>query len=473
VSAAELDEGTIQRLMPLAEADHVAVLLGAGASAAAGLPDWDGLAAQLLHLSGAINDESTARAFLARQDAALAAEAARAVAPGDWLGLVRSALYPDAVGEPEPAALHLAVAALAAQRPVGDVGLFTLNFDLLIERALQGALDELDLDAGIHVRDTEDSRAGRGDFEVQHLHGYLGHDPDETGEVILTLSDFTRLSAQAQPWQVSALQEALTYGPLLLAGTSYRDADIRQWMHELKLNQRPGKAFILLARESLGLSRQQFDGVQEALVTQWGAIGVSAVLVQDHGDAAQAIREVTYLSDPDRAASYAAPAQRAGRLWSTVRDQFDELQREHSDQIAEDLTHLRSVLGPEANLTLWLADGQGNIVRWCSHDRLYRQADLLKSVVVGHDSPWIAGQCLGRSDILARDLTEGTATGRWRSVVAAPSVAGLAGGPPLPVAVLSSAAPTELSQLNQDEWVAQLTLLAEQWAERLSTLTGA
>ncbi len=124
MSAAELGEDTIDELRPLA-ADRLGVLLGAGASAAAGLPGWDTLAKRLLTRSGVAPDESTAKSYLAKQDAMLAAEAARA-ASGDWHALIRDALY-DGEDEPEPAVLHLAAAALAAQRNPGMVQLHTLR----------------------------------------------------------------------------------------------------------------------------------------------------------------------------------------------------------------------------------------------------------------------------------------------------------------------------------------------------------
>lgn len=130
MSAAELDHAALAGLDALGHAAELSVVLGAGASVAAGPPDWDTLAVRLLVGSGTVQDEATARAFLSRQDPALAAEAARAGAP-DWNELVRRALYEEAEEPPEPTVLHLAVAGLAAKRPVEEVQLLTLNFDLV------------------------------------------------------------------------------------------------------------------------------------------------------------------------------------------------------------------------------------------------------------------------------------------------------------------------------------------------------
>ena len=54
MSAAELDDNPLRGLEPSAGTDSLSVMLGAGASVAAGLPDWDTLATQLLQLSGTI-----------------------------------------------------------------------------------------------------------------------------------------------------------------------------------------------------------------------------------------------------------------------------------------------------------------------------------------------------------------------------------------------------------------------------------
>lgn len=69
------------------------MLLGAGAFAAAGLPDCDTFAVELLTRSGAITDRATAKAFLAGQDPAIVAEAAKYAASSEWGTLLKTALY--------------------------------------------------------------------------------------------------------------------------------------------------------------------------------------------------------------------------------------------------------------------------------------------------------------------------------------------------------------------------------------------
>lgn len=442
--------------------DRFGLLLGAGASVAAGLPDWDAFAQRLLVGSGVAVDEPEAQAFLARQDAMLAAEAARA-ATSDWSALLRSALYGDDE-EPEPAVLHLAAAALAAQRPPRAVQLHTLNFDPLLGSALRAALVELTSDAQVHER-AESAQGPEGSYVVNHLHGLLRADPTvEAQGIVLTLNDFVELSGRSHPWQVAALQDSLQKGPLILAGTSYRDPDIRQWMYELQ-HDHDHEVVVLLARQGLDLDRRTFERVRSALEDQWRAVGVTPVVLQDHADAAQALRELPDLHRSD----YLPPRQRARNVWAQQLSAFTDRQRDHSAQLQADLERLKGPLGPELNLTLWLADGEGQLVRWAAPDRVYNDPDRLRRTVPGYDSPWIAGQCLGRDDPLARDLIGPRGpTQRWQAVVAVPIPVQVAGGPAFSSAVLSSASPQTLATHDVDEWQATLIELAQEWGATLS-----
>ncbi|MCV7742229.1 SIR2 family protein [Micrococcus luteus] len=464
MSAAQLDYEAMSQLQEAARAEDLGLLLGAGASAAAGLPDWNTLALDLLTHSGAIDDRDTAQALLAGQDPALLAEAARA-ATDDWPELVRSVLY-GIEGEPEPAVLHLAAAALAMQRD-RTVRLLTMNFDQLLEKALRQALEEVGQERTVVSRAAGARQAKKDDLEVHHLHGLVGPVQGESQNVVLTLSDFTELATQTHPWQVSALREVLERGPLLMAGTSYRDQDLRQWLHKITQDtELPGKPTVFIARQGLDLDAQQFARVQGALVEQWSAIGVDAVLTHDHSDAAQALRELPYLTDP----GYRAPAVRAKELLDSQYENFATLQSAHAEQLQTDLEQLRPHLGNEANLTLWLANGQGELVRWAVHDRVQRRPGELRHIPGGYDSPWIVGQALGRDDVMARELTQRSTTGRWRSIVAAPVTVKRPGGPVFTAAALSSATPDPLESHDLDAWRSALVEIVAHWGDRLSTI---
>lgn len=460
MTAAELDATTVAALEPYAQ-PRLSVLLGAGASIAAGLPSWETLAERLLIRTGISAGYDAARRLLASQDPLLIAEAARA-RTSDWAGVLREALYgPDP--EPDPAVLHLAAAGLAAGRAPGDVTLHTLNFDPLLGNALRGALAELDRPVAVHERWAPPA-APPDTYSVNHLHGLLGREVGGVTGLVLTLSDYLALEAQPHPWQVSALQEGLSKGPLIMAGTSYRDPDLRQWLHDL---DRVHPVVVLLARQGLDLDRDSFTAVRSALRSQWEAIHVMPVFVQDYADAAQALREIPHLQEP----GYQPPQARAGEMFGDLLADFQRHQLEHSDQLGGDLEQLRPHLGSEANLTLWLADGAGRLVRWAAPDRVYRTPGSLRSVTPGYDSPWVAGDCLGRDDVVVNDLTEHQrgATQRWRTVVAAPVPVELSGGPAFSAAVLSSASTLSLDQVLSDDWTTELKELASAWGSRLAS----
>lgn len=185
MTACELGPEMAEPLADLAQAEHVSILLGAGASVAAGLPSWDEMAVRLLGHAGAIDDVATARAFLTRQDPTLVAEAARA-ASDDWVSVVRDALYGTNAAEVYPGPLHLAVANLAATGP-RQVGLLTLNLDDLLEEALRDLQDDLGRDKDVVSRTAAAPRAGPDAHEVHHLHGLVPRGPDrEASELVLT-----------------------------------------------------------------------------------------------------------------------------------------------------------------------------------------------------------------------------------------------------------------------------------------------
>ena len=389
------------------------------------------------------------------------AEAAKSAAGDLWPAVLRQALY-GADRRIPPAELHTATAALAALRGPDKIGLFTLNYDLLLEAALKEVLNEWHIGEKVSTRST--GRRANSGFEVHHLHGVLPPTGTSAASVILTISDYNELGRRNRPWQVAALQDALQRGPLLLAGTSYRDPDIRQWMHEI-LADDDGSGYpvvVFLARESLGLTRSQFEAVRQPLIDQWAAIGVNVLTTGDHLDAAQALRELPML----RQENYAPPNSRAERIWHRHSLAFDELQQEYSAQLEDDIRTIQEVLPDTANMTLWIADDRQKLVRWAANDRIYKRLDDLRRIESGHDSEWIAGRCLARSDLLAQDVDQ-TPTTRWRSVMAVPLVLAVEGGPAFPYGVLTTASTASLDDQPLDLVDQTYANLSIEWSERL------
>jgi hypothetical protein len=466
VSGSEIDDTVIDVLRNIASGSRFSILLGAGASAGAGLPDWDTLSRELLVRSGAIDDEDTAAAFLAAQDPALAAEAARIAAGSGWESTLAGALYDGAPTDLRPGALHLATANLALAHPPGNVQLFTLNFDLLIEHALELVADEIGKPISFFTRTSGSPRAESNSFEIHHLHGAVDPVSRTAKDVILTLSEFNTLVADKHPWQVSALHEALQRGPLILAGTSYRDPDIRAWLSQLDLATK-SNVVVFLARQGLGLNRAQFSSVQDALTEQWEAIGVKPVITQDHADAAQALIELPHIA----AAGYKTPRERTQDLWQLCVREFDVLQEQHSSTLETDAEAVKAATGGPANLVLWLSNGAGQVVRWSAPDRIYKNAHALRTVPTGHDSPWIVGKCLGSNELLGENLRElSDDIRRWRYVLAIPVVVERPGGPPFTFGAITAALPQEPDQAEIDVWVAALEPIVEAWSGRLSSL---
>ena len=309
VSAPDIDESVVEPLRAIRAASRSTVLLGAGASASSGLPQWNQLAVQLLLRSGAVSDEDVAAVLVERQDPLLAAEAARTAAGEGWYPLVREALYPADV-EVVPSSLHLASAGLLLGTE-WPTRLATLNFDTLLEQALRTAADDSEMRADVRSRV---EAATDGQYDVHHLHGYIT--PDHAEQVVLTMTDFIDLVGDVDCWQRRYVQRAVDAGSLVIAGTSYRDPDVRQWV-SAALRNGPAEhgAVVLLARESFRMTRRQYDSAGAALRAQWTAAGIEPVLLHDHDDVAQVLRELPHLLST----GYRPPnvrAQVSGNSWA-------------------------------------------------------------------------------------------------------------------------------------------------------------
>ncbi|MEE6282926.1 SIR2 family protein [Georgenia sp. MJ170] len=436
------------------------ILLGAGASTSSGLPDWDEFAARLLVTSGSVTTSEAARVLVAHQDPLLVAEAAHAAAGDRWNRVLQRSLY-EGVETLDPSPLHLAAAGHLLTGDPADSRLVTLNFDVLLEQAIE-------MDGG-RAQARVDGETTDSAYEVHHLHGIIT--PSKAEQVVLRLTDFTDLLSSAHSWQLDYLQESIDKGALVIAGTSYRDPDLRQWLQAILPGRPDGHAaVVLLARQGFSLTKDQFQAVQHALVSQWEAIGMRPVLLEDHADAAQIIRELRHVNTP----GYVAPQERARTIWRSHTDRFLRLQTEYADLLAGDADVLRDALATERmNLTLWLADGEGNLARWATQDRYYRGVTDLRMVETGHDSRWIAGKALASEEILFQDI-EGGSTGRWRSVLALPIPVGHPTWPTMVTGVVSIGLPEHAGDYEDSKflWGDALLTLGDNWGRRLVDATS-
>jgi hypothetical protein len=459
VSAADLTAETMELFRRSGLETHTTFLLGAGASVTSGLPGWDDFATRLLIQSGSVTSPATAEILLTRQDPLIVVEAAR-VAFGDrWQQKLRIALY-EGVTSLKPSPLHLAAVGHLLSGDDTDTSLATLNFDTLLEQAIESETGEVALS---HVEKAND----RTQYGVHHLHGVIT--PQRADAVILTLTDFSDLIADTESWQLEYLKSALDKGVLIIAGTSYRDPDVRQWLHAA-LRKKPLKhdAMVLLTRQSFAVSKDQFADIRSALSDQWRAVGLQPVLLEDHSDAAQIIRELRHVTLP----SYQSPQQRSRMLWKAHTTRFQDLQSSYVNQLERDAATMREALDVDRlNMTLWLANGEGELVKWAAQDRLYRDLTTLRAVSTGHDSEWIAGKALGVDEVLIQDLPDGP-TRRWRSVLAAPIPVPHPDFPAHSAAVLTLGLPDQASRYDASSmmWAGSLADIADEWGLQLAAV---
>lgn len=456
MSAPDLTATTMAKFQASGIDKHVTLLLGAGASIDSGLPAWDELAVRLLLRSKSVSSRVDAETLVKKQDPMLVAEAAQKRPGANWHRSVRAALY-EGVADSTPSSLHIAAASHLLAGSADDTTLVTLNFDTLLEIAISDGT-ERPVRACVDGLDADDA------LSVHHLHGIVSR--DEVRGLVLTMSDFNDLIGDPASWQLELLRQSVRGGALVIAGTSYRDPDVRRWLHVALAEQpREHAALVLLARQGFELSRKQFSELKKAIAAQWQAVGLEPVLLEDFSDAAQIVRELRSVGQE----GYAPPQERARRVWDAHAEQFAELQAAYSTQLEVDAGHLRKALGVDhLNVTLWIADARGQIARWAAQDRTYRSHEDLRLVDSGHDSQWIAGRALGAESILFQDLEAG-GTRRWDTVLAVPIRVEHSELPEFTTAVISVGLPgaAEDYAASATSWLAGILGIANAWSTRL------
>ncbi|MDX2377868.1 SIR2 family protein [Microbacterium sp. LRZ72] len=467
MSAPDLDANVMGQLFAAGAESHVTILLGAGASIPVGLPSWDEFAARLLVTSGAVTSRKTADVLVKskEQEPSIVVEAAHAAAKDRWHEALQRALY-EGDAPLKPSSVHLAAAGHFRATSTTRTTLLTLNYDVLLELALVGA-GASSVEVKVGRDEPHESQPGEGnDATVHHLHGVITS--DFALDPIVGYSDYAELVDARSPWQREILESALENGTLLLVGTSYRDPDIRHWLHVILRDKQPKHpAVVLIVRQAFGLSKEEFALARSALVGVWESIGLRAVPVDDFADTAQILRELRHVRDP----GYAAPHDRARTVWDAHATEFDVLQAAHSNQLAGDALGLERVFGSALTSgTLWLAHPDGGLCRWASQDRIYTSAPHLRHIPSGYDSAWVAGQALGTEEVLVKGRPGGPdPTRQWQSVLAVPIFVSDGLHPSFGCGVVTFGLPDKASQYRaaQDEWAEAVDKVAIEWGKRL------
>jgi hypothetical protein len=413
-------------------------------------------------MSKVVESERAARTLLGNQDPTIALEVAHVRSGDNWGSYLNRALYGEPPAEPVESTLHLAAAGHYAASP-STTTLATLNFDTLLESAVQGT------GAALVFVGTD----GHNEPEVptiHHLHGavFQGHEYS----AVVGYRDFANLVANKGAWQHGFLSEALERGPLLLAGTSYRDPDIRHWLHLILNDERPKyPALVTIVREGLGLDRETFDEINDALAAEWESIGLTALTMQDLADVALVIRELRLAGTN----GYRTPAERTRALWDSHVRQHERLQSLYAEQLARDASRIGKALTATAHrATLWLANGRGKLARWAGEGAQYSSVRQMKLVPTGHDSPWIAGEAIGSEEVKLRNVSnrDPLVSPTWRSVLAVPIFVDDGRHPAWASAVvtfgLTQTAETLLSR--EDDWQEVVSSLSAEWGTRLSSV---
>lgn len=469
MGVSQLDSQLIDALPILDGKRQLTILLGAGASVGSGLSSWNKMVEYLLCDSNLAKDAETAQVLVEQGDLVLLSEGARSCYESDakWMKALHDALYHDALcgsdihslDQLDPSFLQLNAASLACEYPE-QVHLVTLNFDTLLELAI----DRVNKEIG-----SENLKK----IEVTHLHGII--DPGEEAETngnalgrkpVFTFHDYLSLIGDTKADARETLIRALEQGDLLIVGTSFRDPDIRQWLgkilKEQKRKENLHKTYFIASREGFkDVDVDEFSRMLPALKGQWESLGVSPIFVQDHFDAAQIIQELRYAGHP----GYHSPAERINQIWEKLAGtEFASYQNEFSDLLQQQKRVLKRQVGQQlVNATLWIAHGD-KMIRYATHDRLYRDASLLREREQGFDSAMIAGRVYST----CQQLVYGP-TGRWRMVAAAPIIISdereQGSYSRIPVAVVSFGFTEEV---DRNTIAVALTKMVDEWSGLLS-----
>ena len=445
-------------LVDLANSDTLTQIVGAGASAEAGLPTWpeliDGILVDVARRVGLPPGLSprARRAWIESFVSSLtglyglpgAGAIGKAWLGDDFEGRVRHHLYSH-VPNPRPGRVAQGVAQLQVAFGA-DCAIATTNYDTLLEQALR-AEGVRDVKTYVVNRET-----GSG-VVVRHLHGLLT--PDESrGRIVLTESDYYQMQAP-RIWQEQYAQDRLRRSTCLFVGTSLSDPNLLRYLYR---TGDPAEHFALFTRQSDslrdGLADDLADSRDKAVLRRWREMNVQPVIADYFVQSAQFLHEVarlrrlgrTYEPYVDRLddweeAMYSTLFQtrnvgRFRRTQDALHAQLSEwLEAVEQYVDRRRLSRRRELLG----LHLWVRrPRRRGLILGASSDRVWRSPGAVQDIRIKLPTIWVAIEAFCRGRPMVQSIGRELAS-RWRYVVGIPVFTDSEPWGSLPVGVLTLA----------------------------------
>jgi hypothetical protein len=436
VSFASLAQPSVGPLVDrFATADHVTLLVGAGASMEADLPSWPDLVSKLLMTVADSRDElatpATKRNWvqqtLERDDLLGAGAVVEVMAVRSLDELVPEQLY-GAEGPSGFAPGEIAHQVAYLRSCFGpSLEILTTNYDDLLEEALiAGGVPRGQIRSYI-VNRTLEQRAPD-TTGVVHLHGLAGR-AGPPKKIVLTEEQYHRMQ-RGDSWQETLVTERLENSVCLFVGMSLADPNLIRYLYGYEKSDAKQHAAIFVRQGEPSCPPEVRAMREEATAKRWGRCGVEAIFVDHYADAAQLLYEIGYRREAGE--SYQSPGSRADGLLDLVekrlllteagRAPFANRQVVLSGWLRDMLyTVIESALGdvPPADeklaLALWLMSRDGtHITGWAHSDRAHQDPATISPIEIASASDWVAIRTVCRGARV--DLDRDNYASRWHFV---------------------------------------------------------
>jgi SIR2-like domain len=437
----------------LSESSRVTVIVGAGGSIEAGLPDWQTLVRNLLRRAASglfaseevqLRDEWINETL--EKDGLLGAAAVVEALSGEQLQvwLLDELFQGFGAADFAPGAISRQVALL--RRRLGDrLTIVTSNYDDLLEQALaESGYAAKNIKAYIRHRTVVPTDA----VPVTHLHGFAGRQGTK-GTLILSEEHYHQMQRRSS-WQELLMSDRLLESNCLFVGSSLTDPNLIRYLYGYR-GERSHYALFVRQAELRDLDSQVRAAREEATAARWKRCGVEAVFVDHFADVAQILHEVglrhqdpkSYTSLFDRASTWINDIEStvigidrdtdfevgqvylSDRLRALLRRGVTEAERFGADFSNEALA-----------ASLWLATSVGDqLMSWATTDRLHRDRSTMEPVPIIAGSRWIAVEafCRGARFEEDRDIY----ASRWRYIRGLPLTPDVPGSGLLPIGCLT------------------------------------